>query len=72
MRARRHAGKERRHRRSERTREFFDNLGQSMRRRRSDAINSGQAGARQPCLRIDVQKLKYLCQQPGERCVVSL
>ena len=50
MRARRHADKERRHRRSERTREFFDNLGQSMRRRRSDAISSGQAGERHPRL----------------------
>ena len=54
MRARRHADKEHRHRRSERTREFFDNLGQSMRRRRSDAISSGQAGVHHPRL--------YLCR----------
>lgn len=52
MRARRQAGKERRHHRGERTREFFEKLGQSMRRGRSDAITSGQAGARYPRLRI--------------------
>ena len=45
MRARRHARRERRQQQNERTRQFFEHLGQSMRRRRTDAITSGQAGA---------------------------
>ena len=44
MRDRRHESREKRQRRNERTREFFEGLGQSMRRRREDAIQSGQAG----------------------------
>ncbi|CAL5220242.1 g2221 [Coccomyxa viridis] len=43
MRSRRHANREKRQRRNERTKEFFEGLGQSMRRRREDAIKSGQA-----------------------------
>lgn len=44
MRSRRHESREKRQRRNERTREFFEGLGQSMRRRREDAVKSGQAG----------------------------
>ena len=44
MHDRRQATREKRQRRNERTREFFEGLGQSMRRRREDAVKSGQAG----------------------------